>query len=186
MVLDNPINVPIKPTSKMGQSVDLIRRDMQENNYGLHDGCVYVKLEECQYTYIYCTTVKTYLLKLLRKFEIADVITPYVSTLSGLLSEPACLLIEPIKIDYNYIEVQDGYCFDIENKKFVRHPKKLKGSPRAYERYSYDENTIPNPEPFIEGMKTISTFRFFHSLLIIIWHSIYNYFQIIFFLCMNF
>ena len=39
---------------------------------GLHDGCIYKKLEECKYTYIYYTSVKNYLLNVLGNFEIAD------------------------------------------------------------------------------------------------------------------
>ena len=117
MVMDNPTNVPMKPTLKVLQAADLIRRVMKSTNFGLHDGCVYKKLDECEYTYIYCTTVKKYLLNLLGNYEIADVITPHISYLNGLLSDSACRLIEPIKIDYSFIEVRDGYCFDIENEK---------------------------------------------------------------------
>ena len=70
--------------------------------------------------------------------------------LTTLLSEPACQLLAPIKIDFNFIEVSDGFCFDIERKTFFRNPKRLKGSPRAYVRYTYHEDEIPNPKPFIE------------------------------------
>ena len=128
---------------------------MKSNNYGLHDECIYKKLEECEYTYIYCTSVKNYLLNLLGNFDIADTITPHITQLTSLLSEPACQLLEPTKIDYNFIEVSDGFCFDIEGKKFIRNPKRLKGSPRAYVRYTYHEDKIPNLKPFIEGMDKI-------------------------------
>ena len=104
---------------------------MKSNNYGLHDGFIYKKLEECEYTYIYCASVKNYLLNLLGSFEI---ITPHITQLISLLSEPACRLLEPIKIDYNFIEVWDVFCFDIEGKNFIRNPKRLEGSPRAYAR----------------------------------------------------
>ena len=129
--------MPKKPSSKIGQSVDLIRRVMISNNYGMHDAwCIYKKLEECEYTYTYCTSVKSYLLNLLGNLVIADIITPHIMQLVSLLSEPACRLLEPIKIDYNFIEVSDRFCFDIEEKKFIRNPKRLNGSPRAYVRYT--------------------------------------------------
>ena len=96
--LGNSVSVPQKPSSKIGQSVDLIRRVMKSNNYGLHDGCIYKKLEECEYTYIYCTSVKNYLLNLLGNFEIADIITPHITHLTSLLSEPGCRLLGPIKL----------------------------------------------------------------------------------------
>ena len=70
--LGNSVSVPQNPSSKIRQSVYLIRRVMKSNNYGLHDGCIYKKLEECKYTYIYYTSVKNYLLNVLGNFEIAD------------------------------------------------------------------------------------------------------------------
>ena len=128
---------------------------MKSNNYGLHDGCIYKKLEECEYTYIYCTSVKNYLLNLLGNFEIADIITPHITQLTSLLSEPACRLLEPIKNDFNFVEVSDGFSFDIKGKKFIKNPKRLKRSPRAYVRYTFHEDKIPNPKLFIEGMGNI-------------------------------
>ena len=58
---------------------------------------------------IYCTSVKNYLLNLLSNFEISDIITLHITQLTSLLSEPACWLLKPIKIDYNFIEVSDGF-----------------------------------------------------------------------------
>ena len=74
------------------------------------------------------------MLNLLGDFEIADIITPHITQLTSLLSGLACRLLEPIKTDYNFIEVSDGFCFDIEEKTFIRNPKRLKGSRRAYVR----------------------------------------------------
>ena len=51
--------------------------------------------------------------------------------LTSLLSKPACRLLEPIKIDYNFIEVSDRFYLDIEEKKLIRNPRRLKESPRA-------------------------------------------------------
>ena len=103
------VSVPKKPSSKVGQSVDLIRRVMKSDNCGLHDGCIYKKLEECEYTYIYCTSIKNYLLNLLGNFEIADIIAPHITQLTSLLSKP-------IKIYFNFVEISNGFCFDIKAK----------------------------------------------------------------------
>ena len=91
--LGNSVSVPKKPSSKIGQSVDLIRCVMKSNNYGLYiyifllHKCTYIyctiyllhnifnaHLFTAQYincTYIYCTSVKNYLLNLLGNLEIA-------------------------------------------------------------------------------------------------------------------
>ena len=94
-------------------------------------------------------------MNLLGNFEIADIITPRITRLTSLLFEPACRLLEPIKIDFNFVEVSDGFCFDIEGKKFIKSPKRLKGSPRAYVRYTHHKDKIPNPKPFVEGIDNI-------------------------------
>ena len=61
----------------------------------------------------------------------ADLIAPHVTQLTRLLSEPAWRLIRPIEIDYNFIEVEDQYLFDIAGKRFIKESGLLKGSPRA-------------------------------------------------------
>ena len=114
-------------------------------------GRVYKKIPEATYTYIYCTSVKDYLLNLLGNVEVADLIAPHVTQLTTLLSEPACRLIKPIEIDYNFIEVERQYLFDIAGKRFTKESGSLKGSPRAIIRYEYSESKKPNPAPFIEG-----------------------------------
>ena len=114
-------------------------------------GRVYKKIPEATYTYIYCTSVKDYLLNLLGNVEVADLIASHVTQLTTLLSEPACRLIKPIEIDYNFIEVEDQYLFDITGERFIKESGSLKGSPRAFIRYEYSESKKPNLVPFIEG-----------------------------------
>ena len=94
--------------------------------------------------------MKDYLLNLLGNVEVADLIASHVTQFT-ILSEPACRLIKPIEIDYNFIEVEDQYMFDIAGKRFIKESGSLKGSPRAFIRYEYSESKKPNTAPFIEG-----------------------------------
>ena len=119
-------------------------------------GCVYKKIPAATYTYIYCTSVKDYLQNLFRNVEAADLIVSHVTQLTTLLSEPACRLSKPIEIDYNFIEVEDQYLFDIAGRRFIKESGSLKGSPRAFIRYEYSESKKPNPAPFIEGTHLIT------------------------------
>ena len=114
-------------------------------------GHVYKKIPESTYTYIYCTSVKDYLLNWLRNVEVADLIT-HVTQLSALLSVPACRPIKPIEIDYSFIEMDNQYLFDIAGKRFIKKSGSLQGSPPAFIRYGYNESKKPNPAPFIEGI----------------------------------
>ena len=93
--------------------------------------------------------MKDYLLNLLGNVE--DLIAPHVTQLTTLLSEPACRLIKPIEIDYNFIEVEHQHLFDIAGKRFIKESGSLKGSPRAFIRYEYSESKKTNPAPFIDG-----------------------------------
>ena len=124
---------------------------MRENNLGICQGCVYSKLTESKYTYVYSCPVETWIMAVLGNRSIADAIASNVSVLVSLLSNPACQLIPQLVVDYNFIEVEPyGTCFDIENKRFVVDPPELEGSPRAYVKYSYT-GEVPRPAYFIEG-----------------------------------
>ena len=114
-------------------------------------GRIYKKIPEATYTYIYCTSVKNYLLNLPGNVEAANLIAPHVIQLTTLLSEPAFRLIKPIENDYNFIEVEHQYLFDVAGKRFTKESGSLKGSPGAFIRYEYSESKKPNPAPFIES-----------------------------------
>ena len=47
----------IRPTNKLLQPVDVVRRFMDQMGYGLYDGSVYRKPSETKYTYIHCSDV---------------------------------------------------------------------------------------------------------------------------------
>lgn len=145
------------------QAVDLIKRYMTTFSYGLHDGSIFKKVKESKFTYVYFSTIKHFLLKTLGNPEVAEQIHNYVPQLTTFLSEKSCRLIEPILLDFNFIECQPtGYCFNISEKCFQKDPNMLKGSPRAFIKYTYTGD-VPNPKPFIEGK------------LIVIVHLLFNY-----------
>ena len=77
--------VPLKATSKLCQAVDVIRLVMEENSFSIRDGLIHKKAPEAVYTYIYCSTVKEYLLGLLEHVEIADVVAPHLMQITVLL-----------------------------------------------------------------------------------------------------
>ena len=140
------------------QAVDALRRFMQQKQFSICNDAVYRKITESKFTYVYFGSVNTFLLQSLGNAEIADQIVSSIKPLTHLLSQPKCALIKPINIDYNFIEVQPtGTCFDIWNKRFVKNPVDLKGSPRAFARYKYVAGIVPKPRLFIEGMCPVGT-----------------------------
>ena len=135
------------------KAVDIIKRVMAAEEVKWSEGCVYKKLVESKYTYRYGGKVEDYLLTLLDDATIAEVLLPSIEKLSSLLSKPSCGLLPCMPVDLNYIEVLPyGTCFDIPNRKFVKDPADLKGTPRAYVRYTYIPGKRPFPKPFVEGV----------------------------------
>ena len=140
-----------KPVSKFMQSIDLVRRYMETFKYCIHDGSVFKKVRESKFTYVYFSPVKQFLMRTLGNPEIADQIHAYIPSMTQYLSEKSCRLIQPITIDFNFIEcLPAGYCFNITEKKFEKDPDTLEGSPRAFVKYHYT-GVVPNPHPFTEG-----------------------------------
>lgn len=151
--LENETDLPqtYKPTQKVCIAVQLIGRLMKSKGYALYRGEVYKRAPEAKYTYVYCSTVKQFVMASLSNPQIADAVAQHIEQINKLLSDPACKMIKPLVIDYNYIEVlPKGTCFDIAGKKFVKDPKML-GSPRAFVKYRYHENIVPYPAQFIRG-----------------------------------
>ena len=145
------MSVSAKPTSKLCQAVEIIKRIMEKRKYGICDGGIYKLAPDGKFTYVYCQTSKDFLLSLLGNVEIADAIVSVIGQLTGLLSESACRLIQPLQVDYNLIEVLPaGTCFNIEKKNFEV-IETMEKTPRAFVKYVYDESKIPYPEKFVEG-----------------------------------
>lgn len=141
-----------KPTNALSEALCAVASYMQKRNFGIRNGCIYKKPTEAKYTFVYCSSVEEFLLHSLKDEELRESIILHVNSLINLLSKPACKVIKPIEIDFNFIEcLPQGYCFDIFNKCFVKDPADLKGSPRAFVAYEYVKDSVPLPRPFIEG-----------------------------------
>ena len=149
------VTLTARPTNKLCQAVDLVKRMMESTDVALSNGAVYKKPKICQKTYIYCGSVRKYLMRSLENKQLSNEITPYIQNLVALLSDGDCGLIKQIKIDYDYIECMNGMYFDILGKRFVKNPP-LKGSPRAYVKYKVPDK-VPYPKPFAEGKNLFTT-----------------------------
>ena len=73
-----------------------------------------------------------------------------------LLADPNCELFEPLVIDYNLIEVNDGVCWSLKSRSFVENPIEErqigKVSPRAF--WAYDPAKEANPKCSVRFLKT--------------------------------
>lgn len=133
-------------------AVAVLDKLMKQRGYGLHDGKVYKKIKQSRFTFIYCSSVKTFISRALGNKDVAPYVAPRKEQVTSLLADPSCRLIKPIVIDYNLIEVlPPGTCFHIALKKFIHH-ESLKVSTRAFVKYTYHEDRVPYPGPFVEGI----------------------------------
>jgi len=109
-------------------AIDVIRRYMRRFDYSIYDGSIYKKVPQSKYTSVFCCSISQFLHHILGNSEVADAIAHCIRPIIALLSEKSCRLIQPIIIDYNFIEVLPrGTCFDIEGKTFVKDPENLQG-----------------------------------------------------------
>ena len=142
-----------KPNSNICRGIDEVASLMKEKGYALCDGMIYKKPDEAVFTYVQCSTIRTFIMFCLGNTRIADLLTLYVDRVVELLSDPACGLLKRTTRLYNVIEVlPPGYCFLIKEKRFVKLKKLGDGvTPRAFVRYTYTKDRVPYPLPFIQG-----------------------------------
>ncbi|XP_066930600.1 uncharacterized protein [Clytia hemisphaerica] len=151
---EDPVHAAPMPVSRLLQSITAIKHYMTQNEYGLFDGSVYKKAPQAKFTYVFCSSVHDFVHYLLGCPEIADQIVAQVTPIINLLSVSSCRIIKPLIVDYNFIEVAPyGTCFNISEKCFQVDPPTLKGSPRAFVKYTYDPDVLPYPEPFVKGVE---------------------------------
>ena len=151
-----------RPTNKLCQAIDIVRRVMADENCKLHKGFIYKFIPESTKTYTFYKSVKDYVMRIMGNADVADVLANQAYPVTRLLSEPSCRVISQLKIDYNFIEVLKGQFFNIEKKGFEENPTNLNGSPRAFVLYRYIPGRIPKPKPFIES--TILVFDYINSI----------------------
>ncbi|XP_066922695.1 uncharacterized protein [Clytia hemisphaerica] len=142
------------PTDPICIAVAELSRFMKEKSYAICNGKIYKKAPDSAFSYVYCLTVKRFLMRSLRVGSVANVLASHINSVSNLLSDPDCGLIKPLKILYNIIEVLPARTiFVISEKRFYKIRNFPEGcTPRAFIRYTYDKSYVPYPGPFIQGI----------------------------------
>lgn len=129
-----------------------VERAMAKLGYALHGGEVFKKVASSQYTYQHCCSVKKFLSLLGSNDEFKDTIIKHLHKLVEILGDKECEFTKELRINYDLIEVKEGWCFSISQRKFVLHPIGHndigKESPRAF--IDYEHTKVPNPGYFKE------------------------------------
>ena len=117
---------------------------MEKLGYSLYKGEVYKKVQSSKYTFKHCCTVKKFLSMLGTSECFKETIVKHLNKLDNLLSDRASEFGKQLKINYDLIEVLDGWCFSISRREFVEnatsHSDIGRESLRAFVAYRRDKS----------------------------------------------
>ena len=125
---------------------------MKKLGYALCGGKVYKKCERAKYSYRYKCEMEVFINSLAANETFKDRLLKDMRKVSEILSNPHCEVIRPLCVDYNLIEVNDGQCWSIKDRRFVDNAIADKDighiTPRAFS--PYDPTKEPDPKYFRE------------------------------------
>jgi len=115
-----------------------------------HRGEVFKKNSAAKFTFEHACTVKKFLSVLARNEHLKDRIVTHFSKLESVLADPECEFTNQLRINYDLIEVSDGWFFSASKRKFVESAIQDVGkeSPRAF--VEYDHAKTPDAKNFKE------------------------------------
>ena len=120
----------------------------------LYRGKVYAKPDGARFTFIEMKDTETYLHKLMASPSIREGILRNLEKLDKLMSNPACELFPQLQFDLDLIEVLDGKCLRISQRKFIDIPFTQQDfrnkSSRTY--IPFDSTLEPDAKFFKEGI----------------------------------
>ena len=149
-VCDLPSEIPKGLASPIVIAMNDIERAMAKLGYALHSGEMFKKVKNSEYTYQHCCSVKKFLSLLGSNDQFKDTIIKHLNKLVEILGDRECEFVKQLRVNYDLIEVNGGWCFSISQRKFVLHPIKSteigKESPRAY--IDYEHTKTPDPGYF--------------------------------------
>lgn len=155
-----PLGRPIEDGEpRLGDKLTVLINDisiaMKRLDYALYRGTIYRKCEGAVYSYSYRCDVKTFVNSLAANESFKARLLKEMKKVIDLLADPDCEVIRPIIVDYNLIEVNDGYCWSVSERRFLRNaiPADKVGlvTPRAFS--PYDPLKVPQPKYFREVLE---------------------------------
>ena len=125
---------------------------MKKLNYASYRGKVYKREPRSRYTYSFKCDARAFINTLATNEQFKSRLVREMKKIIEMLSDPLCELFEPLMIDYDLIEVNDGVCWSLKQRAFVECPIEEnqigKISPRAFS--AYDSKKEADPKYFRE------------------------------------
>ena len=128
-------------------AVNDIERAMAKLSYALYCGEMFRKVKTARYTYQHYCSVKKFLSLLGSNDQFKETIIKHLNKLVEILGDRESDFIKQMRINYDLIEVNGGWCFSISQRKFVSNPIKEsdigKESPMAFIEYEHTKESDP-------------------------------------------
>ena len=120
-------------------ALNKIERAMAKLGYALHKGDVFKKNEASMYTFEHACSIKKFLSVLANNDQLKEIIITNFNKLESILADPECEFTKQLRINYDLIEVLNGWCFSLSQRRFVQNPIKEIGKecPRAFVQYPH-------------------------------------------------
>lgn len=132
---------------------------MKRLGYALYGGKVYKKCDKAKYTYSYKCEVEAFVNSLAANESFKARLLKDMKRVIDILANPHCEVIRPLCVDYNLIEVNDGKCWSIKERRFLEDAIEDKDighvTPRAFS--PYDATREPEPKYFKEILENSLT-----------------------------
>ena len=120
---------------------------MKKLGYALYGGKVYKKCDKAKYTYSYKCEVEAYVNGLAANELFKARLLKDMKSVIEILANPFCEVIRPLRVDYNLIEVNDGRCWSIKERRFLHDAIIDKDighvTPRAFSTYDATKEVEP-------------------------------------------
>ena len=148
---------------RLGDKLTVLINDisiaMRRLEYALYRGTVYKKCEGATYTYSYKCDVRALVNSLPANESFKARLLRDMKKVIDILADPDCEVIRPIVVNYNLIEVNEGKCWSVSERRFLNNAipaeKMDLVTPRAFSRY--DPSKVPQPKYFQDVLENSLT-----------------------------
>jgi len=117
---------------------------MKRLGYALYGGKVYKKCDKAKYTYSYKCEVEALVNSLAANESFKARLLKDMKKVIDILANSHCEVIRPLCVDYNLIDVNDGKCWSIKERRFLENVIADKDighvTPRAFPRTIQQES----------------------------------------------
>ena len=116
----------VAPAETTGNEVTVlikkIAKAMELCTHAIYRSQVYARPDGASFTYVRMMDVTSYLHKLLANDFLRDGVMKHFQLLEKFLAHPACEIIAQLEFNNDLIEVSNGFCFSVRQRRFIPCP----------------------------------------------------------------